>query len=163
MFFKPLRFETRTEALQTYADGSADTLAADVAVTNGRASLGILLGALCVLTGGCGGKPTIEPVPNSLPALSRPTIPNGLDSAMVARLTERIETENFIFHFAPGDSVLAERQEAYHRWAVDFFDVSPPKKIDYYKFSTPDDMATAVGQRAGLSGQRNPGTSRGTG
>ena len=34
-----------------------------------------------------------------------------------ANLTERLETEHFIFHFEPGDYVEAERSEAFARWA----------------------------------------------
>jgi hypothetical protein len=75
-------------------------------------------------------------------------IPDGLDSGMVARLTERLESENFIFHYQPGDTVWVDRQEALHRWAVDYLGISLAKKIDYYKFDGFRDMTAAHGMRA---------------
>ena len=78
-------------------------------------------------------------------------IPEGLDTTMAAQLTERHETDNFVFHYRPGDSVLAERQEAFHNWAVDYLGISLPKKIDYYKFAF-GDMRSAVGMTASGSG-----------
>jgi len=48
-------------------------------------------------------------------------------------LTQTIETENFVFHYTPGDNVEVDRSEAYHRWAVAFLNVTCPKRVDYYK------------------------------
>ena len=42
---------------------------------------------------------------------------------------------HFVFRSAPGDQVQAERSEAYHEWAVGYLGVTPPKKIDFYKFA----------------------------
>jgi len=88
------------------------------------------------------------------PGTSYPGIPDGLDAVMVSHLTQDIESENFLFHFQPGDTVRVDRQEAFHRWAVDYLGVSLPKKIDFYKFSFAD-MRTVVGTR-GASGRGFP-------
>jgi len=80
-----------------------------------------------------------------------PAAPSGLDSAVVAQLTEKIESENFVFHYEPGDTVWVDKQEALHRWAVDYLGISLPKKIDYYKFSF-EGMHAAVGMHASGSG-----------
>jgi hypothetical protein len=82
---------------------------------------------------------------------SYPPVPDGLDAAAAALLTERLESENFVFHFRPGDSVAVERQEALHRWAVDYLDLELPKKIDYYKFEF-GEMRDAVGRWASGTG-----------
>ena len=78
---------------------------------------------------------------------------SGPDPVMLGELTERIESENFVFHYQPGDTVWVERQEAFHRWAVEYLDISIPEKIAYYKFRF-SDMETAVG--AGASGVGYP-------
>jgi hypothetical protein len=68
-------------------------------------------------------------------------------------LTGRIESEYFVFHFQPGDGGRAEvdRSEAYHRWAVQYLGVTPPKKIDFYMFPSSDVMARRFGTRFGGS------------
>jgi hypothetical protein len=66
-------------------------------------------------------------------------------------LTERLESESFVFHFQPGDGdrVQVERSEAFHQWAVGYLGVSPPKKIDFYMFRTREEMQAAFGYRFG--------------
>ena len=76
-----------------------------------------------------------------------PILPDGIDPDMAARLTEHYESEHFIFHYEPGDDIWVERSEAYHNWAVEYLDVTPLKKINYYKFRTTDDMEAAIGKR----------------
>jgi hypothetical protein len=49
-------------------------------------------------------------------------------------LTARLETKNIVFHFAPGDSVDAEWQQAFHDWASSLLSVSLPQKLQYYKY-----------------------------
>jgi len=109
-----------------------------------------LCGLLC--TGfGCDSNTQLLPHINGS---SAPSLPPGLDSSMVAQLTGRFESDNFVFHFQPDDTVWVDRQEALHRWAVEYLDIRLPKKIDYYKFSFAD-MRTAVGTR-GASGRGFP-------
>lgn len=70
---------------------------------------------------------------------------------IAASLTGKIETENFIFHFKPGDEkrIEIERMEAFHKWAVKYLSITPPKKIDYYMFPTMEEMNKAFGVRFG--------------
>ena len=79
-----------------------------------------------------------------------PTGPSVLQRATTG-LTEKIESENFVFHFEPGDGerVEVERSEAFHRWAVQYLGVIPPKKIDFYMFPSFDDMRAKFGVRFG--------------
>jgi len=84
----------------------------------------------------------------------RPILPDGIDPDMSARLTEHYESEHFIFHYEPGDEIWVERSEAYHNWAVDYLDVTPLRKINYYKFRTTDDMEAAIGTR--INGRAYP-------
>lgn len=81
------------------------------------APAGVLL-ALLIASGGC---------------KSSPTTPYDTENPLM-ELSQTLETENFIFHYTPGDFVQAERSEAFHRWAVAFLGVTCPKKIDYFKF-----------------------------
>jgi hypothetical protein len=89
----------------------------------------------------------------TMPAAPRPQ--GTPEAPWVARLTDTIETEHFVFHAEPGDTVEIGRAEAYHAWAVAYLDVIPPKKIDYYKYSSPQDLEAglglAVAGRASLS------------
>jgi hypothetical protein len=71
--------------------------------------------------------------------------PELLDPAYVARLTETIESEHFIFHFEPGDTVDVERSEAFHNWATEYLGITLSGKIDFYKFRTAEDLAAAQG------------------
>jgi hypothetical protein len=76
--------------------------------------------------------------------------PQGTPAApWTARLTDTIETAHFVFHVEPGDGVDAERAEAFHAWAVAYLDVTPPKKIDYYKYPSPDALEAGVGLAIG--------------
>jgi len=65
------------------------------------------------------------------------TVPYVKGNALM-ELTQTIETENFTFHYTPGDQVEVARSEAYHRWAVAFLGVACPKKVDYYKLKDRD-------------------------
>ena len=82
-----------------------------------------------------------------------PTGPTAQDELQraTAGLTGRTESENFVFHFQPGDGARAEvdRSEAYHRWAVGYLGVRPPKKIDFYMFPSREVMAAAFGETFG--------------
>lgn len=75
-----------------------------------------------------------------------PPEPSELQRA-AAGLTGRVESENFVFHFQPGDGARAEveRSEAYHRWAIWYLGVVPPKKIDFYMFPSFEEMDARFG------------------
>jgi len=66
-------------------------------------------------------------------ACSRSPVSPTVTQMPLLELSERLETSHFIFHYTPGDFVDARRAEAYHQWAVAFFSVTPPKKVDYWK------------------------------
>lgn len=90
------------------------------------------------------------PEDNSLPFLpSYSILPAAIDSTAAARLTERYESAHFIFHYEPGDEIWVARSEAFHEWAVGYLDVTPWKKIDFYKFRTVEDLVAALGFRVG--------------
>ena len=55
-------------------------------------------------------------------------------SAASGPLTETLETADITFHFAPGDSVNAPWQQAFHEWATALLGVSPPPRVHYYKY-----------------------------
>ncbi len=60
-------------------------------------------------------------------------------------LTQKIETDNFIFYHSPGDFVYASRSEAFHNWAVTLLRVTCPKKIDYYKYKDREQQKRLTG------------------
>lgn len=102
----------------------------------------LALGLAALLLGpGCGGE-------RSSPA--EPVTQSEVERAAVA-LTERLESANFVFHFQPGDGarIQVERSEAFHRWAVGYLGVTPPKKIDFYMFRSFDEMWAAFGYAFG--------------
>ncbi len=107
----------------------------------------------CVLLAGCVADSKTQTPSRAASGQPLSSVPTGLDSATAARLTETLESEHFVFHRQPGDTVWVDRQEAFHRWAVDYLGISLPKKIDYYKFSIRD-MRAAVGR--GASGRAFP-------
>ncbi|MFB0565764.1 MAG: hypothetical protein ACETWK_08815 [Candidatus Aminicenantaceae bacterium] len=71
--------------------------------------------------------------------------PHAPATEEVDPLTETLETENFIFHYVPGDYVRPEWQEAYHAWATSQLGVTCWKKIDYYKYRDRDHMRQQTG------------------
>ncbi len=76
-------------------------------------------------------------------------IPSEIDPEVAARLTERYETNSYIFHFAPGDSVEFDRCEEYAIWGMDYLGVSLHKKIKYFKFRNFEEMGEALPSPAG--------------
>ena len=100
----------------------------------------VMLAAGALAVSGCGQPPVAPSVSES----DNPASPIG-----TPRLTSRVESEHFVFHLEPGDTVEVERSEAYHRWAVAYLNVTPPKKIDFYKFRTAEDLAASVGTAVG--------------
>lgn len=55
-------------------------------------------------------------------------------SSTSRRLTQRLETADITFHFAEGDTVNAEYQQAFHEWAVPYLGISMPQRLRYYKY-----------------------------
>jgi hypothetical protein len=55
------------------------------------------------------------------------------------------ESANFRIYYAPGDSVQVERQEAFHAWAILRLGVVVPRKIEYRKYTSRDDMGARTG------------------
>jgi len=94
-----------------------------------------------LLATSCGGETPSPPNPGTQSELERATV----------ALTGRLESESFVFHFQPGDGDRAqvERSEAFHRWAVGYLGVTPPKKIDFYMFRSHEEMAAAFGYAFG--------------
>lgn len=60
-------------------------------------------------------------------------------------LTETLETADITFHFASGDSVNAEWQQAFHQWATALLEVSPPARVQYYKYRSAAEAREASG------------------
>jgi len=99
---------------------------------------------------GPGGLTPYVPQDSAEPELpSHSILPDALDPVVTARLTYRWEGKHFIVHMEPGDSVDVVRMEAYHSWAASYLGITLPKKIDYYKFRTVDDLEEAFGRRPG--------------
>ena len=63
-----------------------------------------------------------------------------------APLSERVESDHFVFHYASGDRVDAEWQEAFHRWAVAQLGVEPSRRIDYNKYTSRVHMGQLTGR-----------------
>ena len=71
-----------------------------------------------------------------------PTLPINYDSYF----SERLETQNFIFHYDSGDYVETHRQEAFHEWATTQLGVTCPKKIDYCKYRNRNHIQEITGE-----------------
>jgi hypothetical protein len=69
--------------------------------------------------------------------------PSGPSSA--PPLPFAAESANFRFYYSPGDSVQVERQEAFHAWAVARLGVVVPRKIEYRKYTSREDMGARTG------------------
>lgn len=74
-----------------------------------------------------------------------PTEPNP--GAIADELSVIVESDDFVFHMSPGDSVDVARQEAFHRWAVGQLALSTPR-IDYFKYRDQGQMARLTGVSA---------------
>jgi hypothetical protein len=55
------------------------------------------------------------------------------------------ESAAFRYHYAAVDHVDADWQESYHAWAVAKLGVHVPRKIDYYKYQSRQDMGEHTG------------------
>lgn len=103
----------------------------------------------CVFGVGCDGDSAASTEPDASAFPPPAIVPAGMDTAAIALLSERVESEHFVFFHAPGDRVWPDRQDVFHRWAIQYLDVGVAGKITYFKFATPEDMEAAIGQRGG--------------
>lgn len=67
-------------------------------------------------------------------------------SASLQPLPVTAETASFRYHYATRDSVDAAWQEAYHSWAVAKLGVLVPRKIEYFKYRSRQDMGDHTGK-----------------
>lgn len=107
-----------------------------------RSLLGVawsVLASLALSLVGCDSRSPTEPDPR----------------AILRELTERVETDHFVFHFAPGDQIDAERQEAHYRWAAGLLGIGVPQKVDYFKYRDRQHMQQLTGRSA--NGWADPG------
>lgn len=86
----------------------------------------VLIAAAIACGGSGGGSPTA-------PSSSKPV------------LAESVETAHHTFRFAPGDSVDAQWQEAYHEWAVGVLDVQNIPRVTYNKYTSRAHMGEVIG------------------
>lgn len=56
------------------------------------------------------------------------------------------ETLGFRYHYSAGDSVDTSWQESYHAWATARLGVQIPRKIDYFKYRSRQDMGDHTGR-----------------
>ena len=87
--------------------------------------------AVCIVViaaAACGGK--------------SPTSPSSTSAAN--NLTQTITSAHYVFHYAAGDGVDVEWQEAYHAWAVAQLGVNPGV-IQYHKYTSREHMGSITG------------------
>jgi len=70
-----------------------------------------------------------------------PTAPTGVDALPLSG-----ESDHFRYFHAPGVDVEITRQEAFHTWAVARLGVSVPRKIDYRRYTSRNDMGQHTGK-----------------
>jgi hypothetical protein len=73
-----------------------------------------------------------------------PLAPSAGDPA----LSVTLETAHYLFHYSSNDRVDADRQEAFHDWAVVQFGIVVPAKIHYYNYLSVDHMQALTGEGA---------------
>jgi hypothetical protein len=76
-------------------------------------------------------------------------LPDQIDPEVAARLTQRFETENYIFYYADGDTIEFDRCESYAKWGLDYLGVILPKKIEFFKFRSFEEMEEALSRVSG--------------
>jgi len=65
---------------------------------------------------------------------------------VVPRLSVAVDSESIAFHHSPGDTVDAEWQEEYHRWATARLGVTLPGRLQYYKYANDGQMRSLTGR-----------------
>jgi hypothetical protein len=97
--------------------------------------------ALTLLLASCGGAAPTSP--------SRQTPPPAPSAQVLAQALPVTQvSDNFIFHYSPGDSVDPSHEEAWYAWAIVHLGVSSPQKIQYYKYFSTGQMQQITGQAA---------------
>ena len=86
----------------------------------------VMLGVWVFVAPACGGAPTSR---------------SKTDYPVMA------QSDHFEYHYAAGDQVNAQWDEAYHAWATAQFGITLPQRIAYYKYVSRQDM----GDRPGTS------------
>lgn len=102
-----------------------------------KSQVSVLIGVLAIAA--CGKHPVAPTGPSSRP------------------LTESQETDSYSFRYAPGDTVDASRQEAFHRWAVATLEVQMLQRVTYNKFLSRAHMGDVTGH-ASTNGYAEPST-----
>jgi len=90
------------------------------------------LAGLALLLPGCDSRSPTEPDPKDI----------------LRELTVRAESPHFTFHFAPGDQVDVERQEAHYRWAAGLLGIALPQKVEYFKYRDRSHIQRLTGRNA---------------
>lgn len=75
-------------------------------------------------------------------ACGSPSAPSSNDA-----LTESSSTTHIQFRFSAGDAVEAQRQEAFHEWAVERLGVNPSTRLTYNKYRNPAHVQRMTGQQ----------------
>jgi len=103
----------------------------------------ILISLTAILITSCSRE---EPGPG--PIFKYP-LPDLIDPEVAGRLTESHETDSYIFYYAAGDNVEFDRCEAYARWGMEYLGLTLPKKIEFFKFRSYEEMGEALPSPAG--------------
>lgn len=85
-------------------------------------------GSCLIWAAACGGHSPTAPAPGPADLLS-----------------EQVATPNHVFHFAQGDRIEAEWQEAYHEWAVGALGIAPGRQIHFHKYRSRSHMGIVMG------------------
>jgi hypothetical protein len=103
-----------------------------------RVFVGAPLTLIALLIACSGSRSPTAPSPQVTPS------PQVLAQALPLSL----ESANFTFHYSAGDSVDPLHQEAWYAWAVTHLGVTPPQKIEYYKYTSTLQMQQITGMAA---------------
>jgi hypothetical protein len=63
----------------------------------------------------------------------------------VAPLPLQRETAGMQYYYAAGDTIDVEWQEAFNAWALGRLGVTPPQRVEYYKYTSRGDMGRHIG------------------
>ena len=66
--------------------------------------------------------------------------------AALRSLSERVETDNIVFHHAPGDGVNSGWQERFHGWITAQLGVGLPAKLLYFKYTSRTHIKSVTGR-----------------
>jgi len=103
----------------------------------------ILISLTAILLSSC-SKAKEEPKP-----FFKYPLPDLIDPEVAGRLTESHETASYIFYYAADDSVEFDRCEAFAQWGMEYLGIMLPKKIEFFKFRSYEEMGEALPSPAG--------------